>query len=196
MRSDVWKAACNSICMRIKGYSELLRSEDKTDADTIYMQASACNRIESMHAYKHCFLSLCNLYFIDGSRLCMCVYLVLENAWELTRRMLHRKKMIQVSDQDRIKREKFVETYRRTRLNHKNYKPKLEPSADTSNEPLAALAASGVSEDAADAFSDHDEADASNIVTHPVTLSQSSSSANVTTHILNRSDARCCEFHR
>jgi hypothetical protein len=64
--------------------------------------------------------------------LLVCLFLVLENAWELTRRMYHRKKMIQVSEGDKLKREKFVESFKRTRPNHKNFKPKRESKLDDS----------------------------------------------------------------
>ena len=60
--------------------------------------------------------------------------------------------MITVSEQDRIKRDKFVETYRRTRPNHKNFKPKLE---STSNDPAtsSSTAASATATEDAGTFS-------------------------------------------
>jgi hypothetical protein len=43
--------------MRIKGYSDLLKSENKTDAETIFLQASACKILRRrMHVRKTAYV--------------------------------------------------------------------------------------------------------------------------------------------
>jgi hypothetical protein len=54
---DLWKEACLSICSRINGYAALpLKS---SEAESIYIQASACKKNTSIHNH-----------FIESDRSC------------------------------------------------------------------------------------------------------------------------------
>jgi hypothetical protein len=64
VRADVWKSACNSICMRIKGYPELLKSE------TIYLQASACKFTQLHSIDRRLVTALTDLYTFSEIRKC------------------------------------------------------------------------------------------------------------------------------
>jgi hypothetical protein len=111
--------------------------------------------------------------------LLVCLFLVLENAWELTRRMYHRKKMIQVSEGDKLKREKFVESFKRTRPNHKNFKPKRESKLDDSESATSSNTATELDSVAGSGdhtMSEDDDIDITNTLAHTVTTASLSAS--------------------
>jgi hypothetical protein len=51
MYPEVWKTGCDGICARIKGYSELMKQGQITEAETIYTQASACTLTSYIHTH-------------------------------------------------------------------------------------------------------------------------------------------------